>query len=106
MSTKTTRGNAHGAIRRVRAQLRKNAQLTLPSEVRQALDLAEGDEIEFAVGADGDVVVRGMTVIPSDQKWFWTEAWQAGEREASAELAAGAGTDHADVDAMFDHLRS
>ena len=24
-----------------------------------------------------------------DQAWFWTEEWQAGEREAEADLAAG-----------------
>jgi hypothetical protein len=27
--------------------------------------------------------------VPADQAWFWTAAWQAGEREASAEIAAG-----------------
>jgi len=24
-----------------------------------------------------------------DQAWFWTEEWQAGEREAETDLAAG-----------------
>jgi hypothetical protein len=24
-----------------------------------------------------------------DQAWFWTEEWQAGEREADAQIAAG-----------------
>ncbi len=24
-----------------------------------------------------------------DQAWFWTKEWQAGEREAEADLAAG-----------------
>jgi hypothetical protein len=26
-----------------------------------------------------------------DQSWFWTEEWQAGEREADAQIAAGEG---------------
>ncbi|MGW5739976.1 AbrB/MazE/SpoVT family DNA-binding domain-containing protein [Amycolatopsis sp. NPDC003861] len=72
-----------------RAQLRKKNQLTLPAEVRDALHLSEGDEVEFTVQADGGVVLRGMTVIPTDQKWFWTEEWQEGERRASEEIAAG-----------------
>lgn len=33
-----------------------------------------------------------MTEIPASQAWFWTEEWQAGEREADAEIAAGLGT--------------
>ena len=27
----------------------------------------------------------------ADQAWFWTESWQEGEREASAEIARGEG---------------
>jgi antitoxin PrlF len=78
-----------------RAQLRKKSQLTLPQEVRDALHLSEGDEVEFVVHADGEVALRGMTAIPTDQRWFWTEEWQAGEREASAAIAAG--------DTIIDH---
>jgi len=73
----------------VRASLRRKNQITLPQEVREALRLSEGDEVEFRVHSDGEVTLRGMTVIPTDQRWFWTEEWQAGEKEASAEIAAG-----------------
>lgn len=72
-----------------RAQLRKKNQVTLPAEVRQALHVEEGDEVTFTVLPDGDVVLRGMTTIPADQKWFWTEEWQEGERVASAAIANG-----------------
>lgn len=30
--------------------------------------------------------------IPVGQEYYWTAAWQAGERETLAELAAGRGT--------------
>jgi hypothetical protein len=34
-----------------------------------------------------------------DQAWFWTEEWQAGEREADADIAAGRVTRfHSDED--------
>lgn len=72
-----------------RAQLRRKHQLTLPPQVRDALHLTEGDEVEFTVHGDGQVTLRGMTAVPTDQRWFWTEEWQAGEREASAQIAAG-----------------
>lgn len=27
--------------------------------------------------------------IPEDEQWFWSEAWQQGEREANKDLRAG-----------------
>lgn len=33
-------------------------QVTIPKKVREALRLAPGDGVEFAVNADGEVVVR------------------------------------------------
>jgi AbrB family looped-hinge helix DNA binding protein len=72
-----------------RAQLRGKSQLTLPAEVRRALHIEEGDEVTFTVQEDGNVALRGMTTIPADQKWFWTEEWQEGEREATRARAAG-----------------
>jgi|SRR4051812_9697299 antitoxin PrlF len=89
-----------------RAQLRKNSQITLPAEVRRALHIEEGDEVEFRVSETGEVVLRGLTVIPAEQRWFWTEEWQAGEREASEQIARGEVTTHGDVDAMFDDLKA
>lgn len=72
-----------------RTTLRQKGQLTLPAEVRNALHVEEGDEIEFEVVDDGRVVMRGLKMIPADQAWFWTPEWQAGEREASQQIARG-----------------
>jgi antitoxin PrlF len=87
-----------------RALLRKKSQLTLPQEVRDALHLSEGDEVEFTVHENGEVTLRGMTAIPTDQRWFWTEEWQAGERDASAEIAAGDTTVFHSTEEFLDHL--
>lgn len=75
--------------------------MTLPAEVREALHVDEGDELEFAVGDDGTVRVRGLATIDADQRWFWTEQWQAGEREASEEIASGELEVFDDVEDMF-----
>ncbi|WP_156001588.1 hypothetical protein [Streptomonospora sp. PA3] len=48
----------------------------------------------------------GPEGIPADQRWFWTEEWQRGEREASQEIAAGKTTAHDDIGAMFEDLDS
>ncbi len=72
-----------------RTKLRNKGQLTLPPEIRDALRVKEGDEIEFAIGEGGEVTVRGFISIPADQAWFFTPEWQAGEREADEEIARG-----------------
>ena len=89
-----------------RAKIRPKAQLTLPEEIRRALHIGEGDEVEFAVHEDGTVTIRGYVSIPTDQAWFFTPEWLAGEREADDEIAAGRGTVHQSVDEMFGHLDS
>jgi antitoxin PrlF len=92
------------AIISTRARLRRKGQVTLPAEVRDALHVGEGDELEFTVTESGDVLLRGMTVIPADQRWFWTDQWQAGEREAAAQIAAGQVAAFPDAETMFADL--
>ncbi|MEH0546852.1 hypothetical protein QA802_28335 [Streptomyces sp. B21-105] len=43
-----------------------------------------------------DETVHGLRKIRTDQAWFWTERWQAGEREAGEDIAAGPTTRHED----------
>ncbi len=35
------------------------------------------------------ILLRPKKVIDATQAWFWTPEWQAGEREADQEYAAG-----------------
>jgi AbrB family looped-hinge helix DNA binding protein len=85
-------------------RVRDKGQLTLPAGVREALGVTQGDELEFEITDAGVVEVHGLTKIRSDQAWFWTKEWQAGEREADADIAAGRMTRHEDADSMFAHL--
>lgn len=73
-----------------RTTLRAKGQLTLPEEVRKAARLEEGDLLDAELTPDG-ILLRPQKVIDATQAWFWTPEWQAGEREADAELAAGRG---------------
>ena len=47
-----------------RVKVRPKAQLTLPEEIRRALHIGEGDEVEFAVQEDGTVTIRGYVIHP------------------------------------------
>jgi antitoxin PrlF len=71
--------------------MRARGQLTIPAEIRKAARLEEGDPIEVKMVSDG-ILLRPKKVIDATQAWFWTPAWQAGEREASKEVRARVGT--------------
>jgi AbrB family looped-hinge helix DNA binding protein len=87
-----------------RSTLRDKGQLTLPSEVRAALHIEAGDDVEFVVMTSGEVVLRGLKMIPADQAWFWTESWQRGERQASDEIAAGDVETFKDEESFLDFI--
>lgn len=50
----------------------------------RSLDALSGDAVERA----GRLLVGQLD---PEQAWFWTREWQAGEREADAQVASGAG---------------
>ena len=87
-----------------RARVRPKAQLTLPEEIRRALRVGEGDEVEFAVHADGTITVRGYVSVPSDQAWFFTRERLTAKQRVDDEIADGGGTVHVSAEAMFAHL--
>jgi hypothetical protein len=50
------------------------------------IDHGDGPQL---VDIDIDTEHRTGQASKSDQSWFWTPEWQAGEREASDDIAAG-----------------
>ncbi len=70
--------------------VRGRGQITIPSDVRRAAHLEEGDPIEVEIVAEG-ILLRPSKVIDATQAWYWTAAWQAGEREAEEDATQGRG---------------
>src|SRR6266571_1466919 len=68
--------------------VRSKGQITLPAGIRKAAHLEEGDPIEVEIVEEG-ILLRPRKVIDATQAWFWTPEWQAREREADEDLAAG-----------------
>jgi antitoxin PrlF len=68
--------------------IRGKGQVTIPSDIRKAAHLDEGDPVDFEVVEEG-ILIRPRKIIDATQAWFWTAAWQAREAEAEADIAAG-----------------
>ena len=64
--------------------------IALPPDLRRRLHLDQPDaQVRLIERDDGRVELVPVVAIPADQAWFWTDRWQAMEREADADFAAG-----------------
>jgi len=80
--------------------------IALPADLRRRLHLDEpGAQVRIIEREDGSVELQPMLPIPADQAWFWTERWQAMEREADEDIAAGRVSRAMDIDEFIEHLR-
>jgi AbrB family looped-hinge helix DNA binding protein len=68
--------------------LRARGTVTIPQDVRDKLDLAEGDQLIVTVEGDR-IILTPTSLIPDDQAWFWSPEWQAKEAEADEVQARG-----------------
>ncbi len=87
-----------------KTRLRTKGQVTLPVEVRELLNVGEGDDLIFRLIEGGRIVVEREITIPAEQAWFWTERWQRMERAAQADIDAGRATRYAGVDEAISAL--
>lgn len=94
-TTKTEELIAHLRATTMTVKLGAGEGLTLPEKIRQAAGIAEGDTVYVEVEDHGEagLHVRLRSIDP-EQAWFWTPEWQAKEREADEDYAAGRFTTH------------
>jgi hypothetical protein len=70
--------------------LQSRGTLALPADLRRRHHLDRPDaQIKLIEQDDGRIELVPVVAIPADQAWFWSERWQAMEREADADIAAG-----------------
>lgn len=69
--------------------LRRNGQITLPADVRRRMRAVEGDVFLAEVRDDDEIVLRKKSLVDASQAYFWTDAWQRGEREAQGDIQRG-----------------
>jgi bifunctional DNA-binding transcriptional regulator/antitoxin component of YhaV-PrlF toxin-antitoxin module len=79
--------------------------IALPAGLRRRLHLDEpGAQVAIVEREDGVIELRPALPVPADQRWFWTDRWQAMEREVDAHIAAGRVVVLDGPDALFEHL--
>ena len=82
----------------------KNGTITIPAQLRRRFGLDKpGAQVEIVV-RDGEIVLLPHVAVPAEQAWFWSEQWQAMEREADSELAAGHSVTFETAEDLLTHL--
>jgi AbrB family looped-hinge helix DNA binding protein len=66
----------------------RGGQVTIPAEMRRQAGIEIGDYVEMRM-VEGRLVLVPKQLIDKDQTWFWTQDWQAAEREAEDDLRTG-----------------
>ncbi len=85
--------------------VRSNGQITLPASVRRQAKIDEGDSLAVRIDSDGIHLIP-QVMVDRHQAYFWTERWQAGEREAEADLEAGRYQDFESIEDMLADLEA
>jgi hypothetical protein len=80
--------------------------IALPADLRRRHHLDEpGAQVRLIEREDGSIELQPMLPIPADQAWFWTERWQAMEREADEDIAAGRVSEPMEIEEFIEHLK-
>lgn len=69
--------------------IRNRNQITIPREYAEYVGISEGEELMYDITDDGALILRPVITVPKNQAWFWTEKWQAEEREVDEEIRTG-----------------
>lgn len=80
-------------LQRMRTHLltvQSRGTVALPADLRRRLHLDQDNaQIRLVEREDGVIELIPVVSVPADQAWFWSERWQAMEREADADVAVG-----------------
>lgn len=79
--------------------------LALPADIRRRHDLDRpGAQVGIVERPDGVIELHPSVPVPADQAWFWTQRWQAMEREVDAHVERGEVTRHDSAEELFADL--
>ena len=69
-------------------KVQKNKNITLPMWLIHRFHVGIGDFVRLEETKDG-VLMKPAKLVDPSQAYFWTKEWQAGEREAEADIRKG-----------------
>jgi len=87
-------------------KVRKKYQITLPTVIREAAGVYEGDLLTAEVQEDRTILLRLSRLVNTDEAFYYTPEWQAAEREADEDIRLGRVYRFDDVEDTIDFLHN
>lgn len=85
-------------------KLRKSAQLTLPAEIRDALEVGEGDYLEAEL-VEGGVMLRPVSIVRREAAWRRIRGAMATVRPTPEQAGKSQEQQEAEIQAVIDEVR-
>ena len=89
--------NADRVLPSLKITVQRRNLISLPREIREQLNIREGDVLEARV-EDGKLIMEPYKLVPAGQAYFWSKQTQQDLREAEQDVAAGQVRDFANVE--------
>ena len=89
--------NADRVLPSLKITVQRRNLISLPREIREQLNIREGDVLEARV-EDGKLIMEPYKLVPASQAYFWSKQTQQDLREAEQDVAAGQVRDFANVE--------
>ena len=84
-------------------KLGQNYQLALPKEVVKNLHLHINDYLDVKIQGN-KIILEPQLIIPKDQAYFYTSAWQKEEAQAAEDIKKGRVTKTKNTKELFKEL--
>ena len=84
-------------------KLGKNYQIAIPREIIRDLGLKQEDYMDLYI-SENKVILEPKVLIPKDQAYFYSEQWQADEKEAEDDIKTGRVTRTKNIEELFSKL--
>ena len=84
-------------------KLGKNYQIAIPREIIRELGLKQEDHIDIYI-SESKVVLEPKVLIPKDQAYFYSEQWEADEKEAEDDIREARVTKTKNIEELFSKI--
>ncbi len=93
------------AERTVLTKVTRSGRITLPAAVRRAASIKEGDWVAVTLERQ-TIVLTPTRLVGTSQAYFYTAAWQKGERQACRDISQDRVSQHDDVESLIQALEA
>jgi AbrB family looped-hinge helix DNA binding protein len=84
--------------------VQKRNLISLPREIREQLNIHEGDVLEVKMD-NNKIVIEPMKLVPSSQAYFWSETTQNDMLEAKSDVESGDVREFNNINEFLDGIK-